>query len=1367
MKYFKVMSLVLAISLLLQCCGLASLAEAVNTTVLPKATGYQSVLKGKFNGRSYEVFSGSGTWEEARVFAESMKGYLTCITSEEEQEYVSSLVSQFGHACWLGGYLDGEWKWVSDEPFKYTNWDEGEPSGYIDGRKESYLGIYGNSTQTEWATDKMWNDFTTTTGTVKGIIVEYSLVGWWESITDGQYLISVVDENGNPLEGASVTFDGETIITGEEGTALFSAFTYDSTVIEVEKDGYIKWSNQDSNWTKSSTRYETVILYPEAVGSLKLKSALYSNSKSMSSSTNLLTTTKKLSLGNEASLIGDLDFGNFYISCKAYDAANAASYQLWQGTKKIAESTDGSFALNTDSFAKGNNCFIRTVAADKSFADTRINLTFVKAEINEEHMISLSSKGFAFNVADNVPFLGGSKLNVNVPIKIPVNVNVSESKVVITFNAKLPDPKEDKAAWKKQVKEFKELCSDIKRLVGGNGKNGLNVGKLNGGQTRKYNSFIKNTNQWNFFKGGEIKVLGYAEADWGSSTATGCIILQGKIDPLSYDFNTWCVVVPVTVQVDMSLEGSLIGEIKYNLTSSSLDGNLSFVPAATLNAFGGVGVSKLVGVGAYGSAKLEGEFEILPDPSVDRVDLTGELGLKAYLGMLTYERPFAYNTWHLYTGNTVNASSLSDPSAEDELTIQQQVKGMFDASQYKKADLSYLSEEKDMMGTAKDTISSASLQSEFTTLIQNTYRNAQPVMAATEDAVYAAFLRADSSGGRVYTVVSKYDGTDWSTAVAATSAGKLDNLPELLADGNGNIWLAYAETNADYDESSLLSYARNQNIVVGSIDPETLAFTKARSYAGEGYAHMHQLSLVNGKPTLVWVDSVVTDDNSVLWPESNAFYSAECNGGTWAEARLVHAIDKPVFEMAVGEENGELSLSYIEDNDSSYETTGDQNLYMVSGDTVKLLANECAGKVTFGCLPGTETPVFIWNSGDELHTSDENTVTVSGINAEYIINGNNVYFSTATEAGAELYFVRYEDGNWSNPIKITEGSGYFEDLCVVTLNGTDYAMGMYANVTISDSEVIDSKDLVWTKVTGTSNLSIQDVSYDPDGIAAGETVPVTLSIANNGDHVVTNADVYVNGEKVISELLNLHLGKTTEIVVDVTCPDMLSEFTFGIYEAGMTDSQSEDNEAKLQIGYPDINVLLQSQQIGTRCSVYACVTNEGIGSASGKLYFINGENEIIGEQYIKNLASGGMTVASCDLDWNEIETDRIDITAIFECTSEDLYDYNNTDTLHVLYAGHRKDETPDMTLPAILQFIEDEAFLRGNFISVRIPEGVMSIGSRAFANCNRLEQIEIPASVTSIAADAFEGTDGFVIYCPEGSYAEIFAEYNGITCIVN
>lgn len=68
-----------------------------------------------------------------------------------------------------------------------------------------------------------------------------------------------------------------------------------------------------------------------------------------------------------------------------------------------------------------------------------------------------------------------------------------------------------------------------------------------------------------------------------------------------------------------------------------------------------------------------------------------------------------------------------------------------------------------------------------------------------------------------------------------------------------------------------------------------------------------------------------------------------------------------------------------------------------------------------------------------------------------------------------------------------------------------------------------------------------------------------------------------------------------------------------------------------------------------------------------------------------------------------------------------------------------------LRLPMDLRNIEEEAFAGLNVHAVILPDGCESIGKRAFADCPSLLYVRIPASVTSIAADAFEESGQAVI----------------------
>jgi hypothetical protein len=97
------------------------------------------------NGHCYEAVLAPGvSWDQAKADCVARGGHLVTIASAAENAFVFSLVSgdadfwfldAYGNGLgpWLGGYQpsgsepDEGWRWVTDEPFGYTNWETGQP----------------------------------------------------------------------------------------------------------------------------------------------------------------------------------------------------------------------------------------------------------------------------------------------------------------------------------------------------------------------------------------------------------------------------------------------------------------------------------------------------------------------------------------------------------------------------------------------------------------------------------------------------------------------------------------------------------------------------------------------------------------------------------------------------------------------------------------------------------------------------------------------------------------------------------------------------------------------------------------------------------------------------------------------------------------------------------------------------------------------------------------------------------------------------------------------------------------------------------------------------------------------------------------
>lgn len=1048
-------------------------------------------------------------------------------------------------------------------------------------------------------------------------------------LSKGWYCIQVVDETGAPISGATVTRQSDTASTDNNGRASINLSASNDVVIRVSKTGYLDWTNENVDWQNG----EIVVLYPEGTGNLKLKAAKYG-------SRNLVTQTKIFSLQNgNDSIWWDGSSNPFNLTCIAMKPEDAKSYALYQGSQKIVESSTGVFEkIDVSKFTEGGGCFVRVTDADGKFADTNINLQFARNSVNENTEIMLKSSALSLKISDDIPYLGGTTLKFDLPLQAPVVFSCTEDKIQLGVNLKL----NDKESKEKQTKEYIEKIKELQKI--GKLKNNKWPLKRNVTQLKKY---VQKNNKADFFKDKmDFTFCGYLEGDVGSKTISGYFLIIGESKLINIEHNFMMWIVPVTFQTNLSFYFEAGGGGSYCFDTKMWDLNIVFNPTFTLEGFIGAGCSKFVGLGIYGCAELETKINIIGTNSgLQSADLTGELAIKGYIGWVEAKKVFAHQTWHLYTANSVKSHSLRSGAAWDAAP---------EASAYAPSDLSYLAEESDWAPAAVRTYAARAAQArtEYHPLLENTYRNAQPVMVSDGSALYAAFVRANETTGKRYVALTKFDGTSWSAPAAVDASAILDDAPQLCTDAAGNLWLAYARTTQEPGDS-LVAYAQHQTIVVGTVNKDTLAFTAQKTYQSDNYMYMHlpTLSCVNGTPVLAWAESAVTDEESVVNPAASTVYTAEYRGGAWLDARKA-ADAAGIGSICIGAQNGAPAAAY----------TSDSKLYCGS----QLLAENVTGRAVYGRLPGTTADSFIWNADGALHDEAGNTVPVEGLGRDFVIVGDSIYFNQSNGANANLAALHYDAVNdhWSAPILLIGDEQYLENLNAAELNGKTYALGMHTTVTITADDVDDTKDLVWTQILPVSDLKLSDVSFDADALVPGETLPVTFTVTNSGDHTVSSLTLTANGVNTAQDC-QLLPGESGEFTVNITCPSEKRTVAFAVQESGQDDYTPEDNTAACTVGSADAEVELALLQIGSRKFLQAVVVNRGLEPASGSVLFTGPDGELLAERTFQNLTYGGTVIAEFEPEsFSDLYGE--DVTATVTLQQDEPNTMNNTDSVPVL-----------------------------------------------------------------------------------------------------
>lgn len=205
----------------------------------PTLTGFTS--QQNYNGHSYYRSTSSMTWTAARQACANMGGYLVTVTSAAENNFIFNLWP----SGWIGltdEVVEGQWRWVTGEPYSWTNWNPGEPNN---AGNEDYVQFVGGG---------RWNDLP---NVALPYVLEFDYIVTftpWEvaavSITDltGRYSFSMPT---NPSVEWYITFSAPSLPTLQVSDAQAANQIILGNTAQRSRDFYRFDVNNDSRFTVS------------------------------------------------------------------------------------------------------------------------------------------------------------------------------------------------------------------------------------------------------------------------------------------------------------------------------------------------------------------------------------------------------------------------------------------------------------------------------------------------------------------------------------------------------------------------------------------------------------------------------------------------------------------------------------------------------------------------------------------------------------------------------------------------------------------------------------------------------------------------------------------------------------------------------------------------------------------------------------------------------------------------------------------------------------------------------------------------------------------------------------------------------------
>lgn len=128
---------------------------ADSSLILDRYIGSTSLLKKNFKNHGYQFIATPKIWNDAKKNAEEKGGYLVCISSADENDFVVDLIknatNQEVPKTWIGlndDIAEGDWRWINGEPAEFTCWFQGEPNN--SGSGENKVVIVKNENEIKW-----------------------------------------------------------------------------------------------------------------------------------------------------------------------------------------------------------------------------------------------------------------------------------------------------------------------------------------------------------------------------------------------------------------------------------------------------------------------------------------------------------------------------------------------------------------------------------------------------------------------------------------------------------------------------------------------------------------------------------------------------------------------------------------------------------------------------------------------------------------------------------------------------------------------------------------------------------------------------------------------------------------------------------------------------------------------------------------------------------------------------------------------------------------------------------------------------------------------------------------------------------------
>lgn len=380
----------------------------------------------------------------------------------------------------------------------------------------------------------------------------------------------------------------------------------------------------------------------------------------------------------------------------------------------------------------------------------------------------------------------------------------------------------------------------------------------------------------------------------------------------------------------------------------------------------------------------------------------------------------------------------------------------------------------------------------------------------------------------------------------------------------------------------------------------------------------------------------------------------------------------------------------------------------------------------------------------------------------YVVDtGATIYCYESSESDFWAQEINDDNGYWKYDVVYLDNltSGDFQALSLP--ESMPLAIGNHKTLPCVTFPQQAFSDIKWTS----SDISV--VSIENGVATAHKKGNATITAAINGASASVEINTFSAAEyfELSHNEIAVYSKDTAQISVKNLLPSNCDESLTWI--SSDTDYVTIDQTGRItgkRIGNAYVSATSENG-ISRQCLVHVCYPVTGIEFAEKQLTLKQGYSQRLTckvttqdnilDNLLVSFTSSDPAIASID------ESTGI-VTALKPGTVTITASTGNISATCVITV--RKENI--LILPSSLKNISEESFMGANMERIILPEGVESIGSLAFAYCPHLHSINLPASITTIAENAFEGCENLVLYCAN-EFVAALATNTGFECIVD